>query len=325
MPPTHVRPHDEEWLDDDIDDETGESEPEWYPLPDWVQQAVDSAEQDEASAEPPEEPPQAQKARWSEALVKAVRAPVPVAIQERVADKITARIEGRIADLDLGTDPRYYQAAVKNLSELILGDVRDGMSAAIVRFWREGLKDVGIGPGEIGLVEAKLMTLQRDGILYDSYAKLAQETSEAVDDALRQGIAQNVGHREMEARLQGVAELSAGRAERIVRTESQHVSNVARAEGYSHIETGGVLYDYHWRGPKYDGGQKVGGRSSEHCRIIKERAQAVREREGRVSIDALLQIVNAVSMELNGPGWEVRDWTPHVNCRHAMSGRPIHG
>jgi len=304
--------------------ERPEEKPEWQrwaDMQDYADDVLLDTLRDRADADA--DHPDTQKAAWSASLQKAVRAPVPVVIQEQVADKITARIEGRIADLDLGKDPRYYQAAVKNLSDLILGDVRQGMSAAIVRFWREGLKDVGIGPGELGLVEAKLLTLQRDGVLYDSYAKLAQETSEAVDDALRQGIAQNVGHREMEARLQGVADLSAGRAERIVRTESQHVSNVARAEGYSHIETGGVLYDYHWRGPKYDGGQKAGGRSSEHCRIIKERAQALRAQEGRVSLDALLQIVNAVSAELNGPGWEVRDWTPHANCRQSLSSRPL--
>ena len=50
----------EEWLDDDIDDETGEPEPEWYPLPEWAQEAIDSAEQDDAEAD------EIEKADWKE-------------------------------------------------------------------------------------------------------------------------------------------------------------------------------------------------------------------------------------------------------------------
>jgi len=303
---------------EDLDDETGEADPEWYPLPTWLEEAWDELEAEESATS-------AAKARgWSMAIAKASRLPVPAAITEEVAERIVDRIEGRLADLDLGKDPRNQRAAIVRMSELILGDVEAGMTASMVRFWAEGLKAAGIAPGEMGLMPEKLQTLQDDQVLWQAYADLTQSVSQGVNDVMREGIAQNLSRREMAQRIQQVASNSATRAERIVRTESTRISNVARAEGYKHLaEQGDIVYDYHWRGPAYDGGSKVGGRSSEHCRVIKERFEQERQNNGRVSIEEAERIVATVAAELNGPRWVVRPWISHPQCRHTISAKPL--
>jgi hypothetical protein len=99
-------------------------------------------------------------------------------------------------------------------------------------------------------------------------------------------------------------------AERIARSETQHIVNEAREAAYE--ERGLEDAKFKWVGTDDNRNAEFSG--TEICTEIKRRTNPKFGGEPR-TLDELREVIEEVHSELDVPT-TLRDWTPHINCRH---------
>lgn len=99
----------------------------------------------------------------------------------------------------------------------------------------------------------------------------------------------------------GKDKINRARAEIIARTETQALQNKIREWSYKKIDPEGK-FKYKWIGPDDN-------RTTEVCKRIKERTRA------GVTLEQLKKIIHE---EAKNAGFEPREFTPHINCRHTF-------
>ena len=100
----------------------------------------------------------------------------------------------------------------------------------------------------------------------------------------------------------GGKSVSLGSAETIANTEIHALKNKMREWSYKKLDPKDER-KYKWLGP-------ADHRETVACRNIKRRSVK------GVSMKQLKQIIKEESRDMMGLDWDVRDWSPHPNCRH---------
>ena len=175
--------------------------------------------------------------------------------------------------------------------------------------------ETGFGKEDDGIPLAKefwsnALKAYREAVFKRVFEGLSKDQSDRVRqillDAFEDGSAFDF-NRTVEAVMKvGLDQLQ---AERIVRTEHQAVANKARELGFQRRDPEGK-FRYRWS-------IKRDHRTSDICKEIAARV----EREGGgggVPLERMKEILVEVSKKHLGAGWEVRDWTPHINCRSTL-------
>lgn len=141
-------------------------------------------------------------------------------------------------------------------------------------------------------------------VFTQAYAGMSTALSSKMNDIIAKAYEnpQEFTVEKMVERMKMAADEEEYRLHNIARTETQHVSSVARLNSYMQTDD----FDqakFEWFGPEDQ-------RTTPVCQAIKARVG------NGVTAQQLKAIVEDEARKGNAPGWEARDWTPHVNCRH---------
>ncbi len=102
------------------------------------------------------------------------------------------------------------------------------------------------------------------------------------------------------------------RLERIARTETTAITATGREQAFQETDPAGKNR-YDWFGP-------LDARTSDECREIERRVQAAGKGKG-VTLKELKEIMKSVVNTANQgrrTKWQLRDWSPHANCRRVL-------
>lgn len=222
-------------------------------------------------------------------------------------DSIWAKLEpGLLERFRVFRDPTAAKEQAHRLIESIVGKLRGVADRHYTRLLLSGFRDAGVPLGQAALMRPALEALQDRSVLWESFAGMTDQLSSQVDDVIERAFQRPLGYdlKAMVDEMRGVVDAQAFRLERIARTESQHVVNVGRAEGFKRQDPEGDFV-YRWAGPNDH-------RTTPICSRIKTRTG-----DGK-NLEQLAEIVRAESLRGNGPKWVYRDWTPHIQCRHRL-------
>ena len=148
------------------------------------------------------------------------------------------------------------------------------------------------------------LALLRGRLYARPFAGLTKQQSDMIKRQVIKSILAKTTPYDLAKRIQElVPELPDHRAENIARTEGQSIMNTVREVSYRQIDPEGTG-KYVWIGPNDH-------RTTEVCKRIKARTA------GGVSLDELKKIIEEEAKK-NDPNFEVRDWTPHYQCRHTF-------
>ena len=177
-------------------------------------------------------------------------------------------------------------------------------------------KSVGMQP-QFGHVDQQVIkALKQDDILWDAYKGLGSNLSKRLNDVIDESfrIKMRPSMDQIREQMEKEVELSKPRLNRIIRTESTRVSNVAKMNAYHDYDPEGERL-YKWRGPPFDP-----LRSSKHCQWLKEK---IKEEGGAVTLAQMKQLWREASDRFNGQKWVYREGILHPNCRHVLELRPL--
>ncbi|MFA5412787.1 MAG: hypothetical protein WC350_05580 [Candidatus Micrarchaeia archaeon] len=158
-------------------------------------------------------------------------------------------------------------------------------------------------PGK-GIIPSKAeQKLINDAIYGRAFKGLTRKQSDEVRKEIVRGIRDKEGIQEVIKRITASGNVPVAQANLIVRTEDHEIRAILREAAFKINDPKGENL-YKWAGPSYQP-----GRSTKVCQEIK------RLTRNGVTMQRLKEIVREQAHKYN-PKWEVRDWTPHGNCRH---------
>ena len=175
--------------------------------------------------------------------------------------------------------------------------------------------ETGFGKDDEGVALAKefwsnALEAYKASIYKRVFEGLSKQQSDRVRDILLSGFEEGSAF-DMDKMIEAIMKVGLDQlqAERIVRTEHQAVANKAREIGFQKRDPE-AKFRYKWS-------IKRDHRTSQICKDIAARVS--QEGGGRgVPLERMKEIITEISKRHLGPGWEVRDWTPHINCRSTL-------
>lgn len=195
-----------------------------------------------------------------------------------------------------GEPPGLRRAYVSKDAEFF-GDVEkavDEVNLELIGFNESMVNKAAISSELKRKIEQSLFERRFEGLTW----KESNRIKETLISAFRTGKSM----RELIKEVSSVSKkISMGEAERIVRTENQAIRNTAREHSFRASDPEGEK-KYKWLGPQDK-------RTTKICTAIKSRTSK------GVSLEKLKLILTEESKK---GGFEPRDWTPHINCRHVF-------
>lgn len=155
---------------------------------------------------------------------------------------------------------------------------------------RKDIKKIDVELKEIG-----------DALFKKIFEGLKYEESENVKDFILGHVSGDIDFSELIKKIVSTTKLNEDEAERIARTETQSLNNKMREMSYERIDPENE-FKYRWVGPS-------DYRTTKICKAITSRTA-----DG-VSLKELKKIIK---QEGTKGGFDTREYTPHINCRHTF-------
>lgn len=155
---------------------------------------------------------------------------------------------------------------------------------------------------------AAMDVIKNSKVLWQSYQGIAQELSDKINENIYEYYRNKKNLRDFVHDIKEEMNLAEDEIVQIFRTETSHVSNLARERSFKRIDQRGDKR-YRWR-VIHD------HRTSPECKEIEG---IVNKRGGSVPLQELKNIVRLVTIKYRGNNWIIRDWNPHPNCRSQPS------
>lgn len=239
-----------------------------------------------------------------------------VEAEERLESGVRRAIEDALPDAK-GLEGDALKAWIERTAADVYRELRDAAETELRGALDTGYSQAVRMAGDAGIRKADDMTPDQafiDAIssakLWDAFdgveGALSARMSEVVKELL--GSPGGFSYDEMVERMRELVDLESYRLERIARTESHAFVMRGRKLGFQRSDPDDTRLLYDWVGPD-------DRRTSDVCKAIKA---AIRS-EGKglgVSLGRLTAIVSEKSRQFMGPGWGVRDLSPHPGCRH---------
>lgn len=161
--------------------------------------------------------------------------------------------------------------------------------------------DVNINLGYEAIDEQAVRRLQGQRLLNNAYSGLSDEMSKRIN-ALIDAEYEKVGLNwaALTKKLEDELKIGEHRLDRIVRTETQNISNHARENSYKKVDPTDS-FKYKWVGP-------TDKRTTSICSKVRELTK------NGVSRSELKRVIKKVADQ--NIYMETRPFTPHINCRH---------
>ena len=201
------------------------------------------------------------------------------------------------------------KAGLLKYSTELSGILKRGINDAIIKTYQESFNDTSreIGEGiSLGTSDVEAINaLTGNGILSKAYGSFSTDVSQQINELIGKSYQEAWDIDTLVGEMSNIIEEKKSDLYRIARTETQHVSNIARENSFMKVKD----YDkilFKWINPN-------DYRTTDICKEIMERTK-----DG-VTLEELKKIVNEVSIKHNGAGWTPRDFTGHINCRSTFS------
>jgi len=209
------------------------------------------------------------------------------------------------------------KSIIKELMDKLEGNLKKTTEKELERIYRKTIKevedqvrlDIGFDASDVN----KLEGVKTDEIFLEAYEGINKDLTGEINEIILNAYKdpKHVSLDEMVERMKHATSEKEGRLAVIARTETQHISNLAREASYKKADPE-ENFVYRWDGPPF---QK--GRSTETCDMIKKTVAKEAGRKGGVSLKRLKEIINHAALEYD-PKMKGREFTPHPNCRHAV-------
>jgi len=162
-------------------------------------------------------------------------------------------------------------------------------------------KELGIKIGFGKIDENALEVIKSQRIFEGAFKNFESGVRESIEKAIKESFEEPSSVSELVEKLSESVDVKQSDLVRIARTESHHVSTIARSNSYFKADPGGK-FKFKWIGPSDH-------RETDICKEIKARSI-----KGLKKSD-LKKLVHDVA---KANGHKPRDWTPHINCRHTL-------
>ena len=223
--------------------------------------------------------------------------------------KLLEAFKKELRNLDLERKPskeRLLKFADK-FSETMSNEMRRVLDDSIVSIYRRAGEDVAkelkVSWGFSGVDEQAIRSLRSEKIFDLTFKNLNKSVNSKLRDAIRLSYSEpkSLSIDKIVDNMLEAVEVEKSRLETIARTETHHISMIARKNSYK--SAGGQKnFLYKWIGPDDH-------RTTDICKEISEKTT------NGVSFSELQKTIKETAEKY---GSKARDLTPHVNCRHVF-------
>lgn len=226
-----------------------------------------------------------------------------------VENTLDKELEEFVRKLSLKRKPseKQLKETVKKLAERMAGDLKKKSIKDLERVYKSAMKEVekelkvGVSFGKKD--QNALDVLSKSKVFVDSYDGMSDSVSKKLNDVITEAYNQPelFSLNKLTEKMKEISKDESFRLERIARTETQHINNVARKNSYLQADKKGD-FKYKWLTVN-------DSRRTEVCKAISDRSkQGV----------SLVELKKIISEEAKRFGHKPRDFTPHINCRSTL-------
>ena len=155
---------------------------------------------------------------------------------------------------------------------------------------------------------AAMDVIKGNKALWRSYQGIAQELSDKINENIYEYYRNKKNLRDFVKDIKKEMNLAESKIVEIFRSETSHVSNLAISRSYEKLDPRGEK-EYFWR-------IIDDSHTSDEC---KEIVDIIEKRGGSVSLQELKNITRMVTIKYRTPGWVIREFDVHPNCRSRPS------
>ncbi|MEW6295947.1 MAG: hypothetical protein AB1467_06730 [Candidatus Diapherotrites archaeon] len=228
--------------------------------------------------------------------------------EKELEEKLLRELEEFTVELDYKKKPSKEQLkkTIKKLSERLSKKLVNASERELKKIYEESIKDIekqlGTTIGFSEVDENALNVIKKQEVFTEAYSNMNSSISKKLNEIISEAYAkpEEFTIKKIMDKMKETISEEDYKLERIARTETNHVSNIARMNSYMKADPKGE-FKYKWIGPD-------DYRTTELCKELKQKTS------NGVTLKELKELIKSTS---NKYGFEARDFTPHVNCRHS--------